>query len=220
MPFVPAYWRTVRSYPSRLMAWLKEGSLGLTTIVLNFSAMWFAWFWEESRPHEDLVRACGAMLQCVGVLGVIWGVLKTREQFGLPSASAAILGWMSRFPALFLKPIAGNMSATLSGISGSATGSLEPKLNPNASLEEKVQFLLSAVEVLKQGSVAMRSEIRSNHAEFKGALNEETRQRSNQTDDVRRLLTSHATGGLNLTLCGALFLLVGVLLGTLPYSWF
>jgi len=198
--------------------WLYEGKLGITTVVTNAVAILFVVFFNTAY-HEDITRGIGAALQAFGIVGVMSGVLQTRAQFGLPPVGKAIKSWLARFPLLRLKPISGSASQGLAMGTSTATGVIVAGINPDASLEDKVAFLLRNVESLQSSHGQLAVTVQKNHRVVIKAIDEERAKQDAKRMELQTMLKSHATGGLNLTLCGAFFLLVGVVLGTLPYKW-
>lgn len=212
-------WKQLATYPRRLAAWLRTGFLGVGTVGLNVAALVYA-FSGQGPEHETWVRAVGAALQCVGVLFVMIGVLMTRAQFGLPSLHGAVLGWFRGFPVLFPKTQHISMDSVLGMPMAVGEISVRQGLKPNATLDEKIAHLLQEVERQSNELSAFKKSTRQQYDGLKALINAEEAKRTAEVRDVRKLLTAHATGGIDLSFCGAIFLLVGVVLGTLPYAWF
>jgi hypothetical protein len=213
-------WKQIQSYPSRLLAWLEIGWLPITTLIINLVAIGFAWFWSEYSEHENHVRVTAVLLQVLGWLGVFKGVLDTRAQFGLPKTWATFTHWLRSFPTLFPKPIVGGMSASLGSIGLISTATVSNTINQDASLDLQMRQVIAAIEQLRKDHQAIRSQLSKTDEELRAAIDNERRKRDDEVKSVRTILTSHATGGINLTLCGAVCFLVGTVLGTLPYTFF
>lgn len=219
-------------YPLHFLGWLwhapKPALWSAATIVINLGAAGHAWFGakDDAQFHENMVRGLGAGLQCAGVIAVCWGIFQTRRLFESHGAPAPMREWLSRRPSLWhrrrnvtVEPITGSLSITLGDLTMRATGS-----TANTTIEEQLANLRLAVEGLQTITADLRSEMiagdETTKATLKTALAAETAALANQIAQARQLLVSHATGGLNLSVNGAISLFVGVLLGTLPYSWF
>lgn len=216
----PVNWKQVKSYPGRLLEWLTIGSLPIITAIINLATINFAWFWLEYDGHENHVRIAAVLLQVVGWLGVFKGILDTRAQFGLPKTWAAFTNWLTSFPALFPKPVAGYMSATLNGVSLFSSASASNAIDPNASVEIQIKQIIAAIEQIRKDSQATRNQLDDTAKDLRAAIDNERRAREGDIEGVRATLNSHATGGIILTLCGAICFLVGGVLGTLPYKFF
>lgn len=214
-----SHWMNVKRYPRRLGVWLVDGATGHLTFLANAGALGVA-FGGGGGWHEDFVRAAGATLQCVGIAGVGWGILETRRQFGMPSLSSAAVAYFRRFPRLSLPVITGSVGAALGMVTGQAHASVSRSLPANATLQQQVDYLIATVADLKNDDVQLRQYVDAKASDMKAAIERERAARGQETSHLRGLLTSHATGGLHISLCGAIFLFVGVLLGTLPDSWF
>lgn len=211
--------KQLATYPRRLAAWLRVGGLGVITFVMNITALVYAYCLSGS-DHEDWVRGIGAALQCVGVISVVVGILMTRSQFGLPSLQGAVLNWFRGFPAVFPKTQYVSMDAVLGSATAHGMGTVRQGLKPGATTDEKIAYLLSEVERQHADISSFKKDTWRQHESLRGLIEAEEAKRTSEIRDVRKLLTAHATGGLDLSFCGAIFLLVGVMLGTLPYAWF
>ncbi len=212
-------WKQLAMYPRRLGAWLRTGGLGIGTVGLNVAASVYA-FASLGPDHETWVRAIGAALQCIGVMFVIVGVLMTRAQFGLPSLRGAVLGWFRGFPVLFPKTQYISMDGVLGMPMSIGEISVRQGLRPNATPDEKIAYVLQEVERQSGELSAFKKSTQQQNDELRALISAEEAKRVSEVREVRKLLTAHATGGLDLSFCGAIFLLVGVVLGTLPYPWF
>jgi hypothetical protein len=213
-------WKQVQSYPGRLFAWLEIGWLPITALSINLVAISFAWFCPEYVGHENHVRIAAIVLQVCGWLGVFKGVLDTRAQFGLPKIRTAFSHWRKSFPALFPKPIVASMSASLDGIGLVSTATASNTIDQDASLDLQMRQVIAAIEQLRKDDHEIRTQLGELDTEVRAAIDNERRARDDEVKSVRTIVTSHATGGINLTLCGAVCFLVGGVLGTLPYSLF
>jgi hypothetical protein len=216
----PINWRQVRSYPGRLLAWLKVAWLPIVTVTINTGAIGFAWFGTEYHGYEDHVRVVAVLLQILGWLGVFRGVLETRAQFGLAGIWTTFTAWLKRFPVLFPKPITGNMRASIGPVTSNASATISTNINQSLPLDEQMRQVVVAIEQLRKDDEAIRSNVAKVDREQRAAIEEERRTRDGEIKNVRSTLTSHATGGINLTLCGAVCFLIGGMLGTLPYRLF
>lgn len=214
----PKRLKQLTTYPDRFGAWLRLGALGLVTLAANGAAMIFVLF-IRVPDHKDYTRGIGTLLQCAGVMFVILGVLMTRAQVGLPSLHGAIIAWLRGAPAIFPKDQFLRMDGVLTGATAFGAGSVRTGLKLNASADEKIEFLLKEIERHDAALEAASTLAKERHESLKAQIDAEAAKWDTDIRDLRHLLKSHATGGLDLSFCGAIFLLVGVTLGTLPYSW-
>jgi hypothetical protein len=210
--------RQLVGYPTRLTSWLRLGALGLTTLLINGGAVWYAFFTRDAG-HEDGIRGVGTALQCIGIVFVIVGVLTTRAQFGLPSLWGAVAAWFQGIPAVFPKTQHLVMNAVLTPATAFGEATVRLGLKPTATAEEKIEFLLNEVKRHDEELGGLTRRVRQQRHEIETLISAEAADRAQDVTNVRKLLTSHATGGLDLSFCGAIYLLFGVVLGTLPYSW-
>src|SRR5690606_11790954 len=88
----------------------------LMLVVLAFVVTWMCG-WSEKAS-----RLSGMCLQLVGVLTVVWGILKTRADFGQPTVRSQFQRWIKEFPPFHPRTITASMNATLPGLVGEAYG--------------------------------------------------------------------------------------------------
>lgn len=213
-------WRQIVSYPKRFTAWLAVARWSILALIVNGYAIVFAWYWPEYCGHEDDVRIVAVLLQLLGWLGVFWGVLKTRSQFGLVGIGPTILKWVRQMPVLFPRPRKISLDATLEAVGVAGAGYVTTKIQDDQPVDVQLKQIRSAIEELRKSNVSRDELIRSNHAFVQTEINKERKIRQDEVNEVRRTLTSHATDGIQMTLAGAVCFLVGGILGTLPYGLF
>lgn len=213
-------WRLFFSYPQRIFVWLALGRWSILAIVINGVAIAFAWFWPEYHRHQDDVRVVAVLLQLVGWMGVFWGALKTRSQFGLPGIWPTLLEWVKQMPVLFPRARRISVDATGEAVTSAGAGVVVTKVQTDQPIDVQLMQINAAINELRESNVGRDKLIRANYAALQAEINEERKMRQGEVNDVRNTLTSHATGGIQITLAGAGCFLVGGILGTLPYSLF
>lgn len=81
--------RWVRRAPINSYYWWAVAGIGMS--IAGVGA--FGW-------TEKSFRLAGMCLQLGGVLTVVWGILKTRADFGQPTVRSQFKAWMKVFPPL------------------------------------------------------------------------------------------------------------------------
>ena len=200
-------------YLARLLRWIAEPRVAWLTILVTMIALFLAL---RTGATEKQIRITGALLQLFGVVTVAIGVKQTRKLFDRPGILAQTQAWLKRAPRWKGRTIALTGTGSLS-LSGGGTARLDvwSQLDPKAPLDLQVAALTRNTLQLKNSLNELRGKVDSHHREQSEALHIEQANRSKEDSALRDRLESAQTGGLHLTAAGVIWLLFGVLLGTL-----
>jgi hypothetical protein len=175
---------------------------------------------------EQSVRIAGEALQICGLLGVAKGVADTRAQFGHRSLykrfGKAVRDAMSaatkRFQEFFgTAPVPPAVFVALTGQAANVSaGSVTVGVAPPRDVNSRLDALELFVEQLNAKVVKQRGEIDEqlrNHAQ---ALSAEQDARAADDREILRKLEATATGGLDMSICGVVWLAVASIYCTFP----
>jgi hypothetical protein len=114
-----ALFQGLRSWPRRVLGWLREKEAKRTHQFFLPILATFAVCWLVFGTWEAKFRWSGLVLELLGLLMVAIGLSETRKRFGRPSLLDAARSFLSRFPPF--KPrahsmIAGTASFDLRGL--------------------------------------------------------------------------------------------------------
>lgn len=165
---------------------------------------------------EAAFRWTGMVLQLLGIGTVIWGIQETRMLFGKPSFFLAARQWLSSFPSYNGRTITASMEGNLPALTGEMHGTVSSKLDSDASVEERLAFLQNSIERLDQRIEQTEQRIEKVKQEHATALNNERQDRTKEVKSLRNKLEVAETGGLHISAMGALWLLVGVIMTSVP----
>jgi hypothetical protein len=194
----------------QLVAWLKRSSIFFVAIIPVIAVTAIARF---SGWTEGSFRLGSTLLQVVGLWGILRAILDTRRQFGQMLLSRRLRKFLAEFPlpqrrqaiiAVGVAAQAGNVSAASATIGTLPAQDVESRL-----AEVERQFLELRTTVANH-----YGEVQEKHREQVNALEHEAQRRveGDQTNYVA--LERTTTGGLDLSLVGLLWLLVGAIYGT------
>lgn len=178
--------------------------------IIIFSAIPYWSHWTELS-----IRIAGACLQGCGLTGIVAGVVRTRQQFRLPSVRGHFAQQLREFPR-FPANIVG-VAVALSGLGAmSATGMVSLGEAPSRDVE-------SRLDVLEKDYLELKTTVANQHGEtleqFRKQTAELEKERAERSDDDRQLrLTLHqtATGGLDLAMYGVVALAFATIYCTFP----
>lgn len=163
---------------------------------------------------EQAIRLGGMALQLLGVGTVAWGISETRASFGHTPLLVVALSWLRHFPHCGPRVVTASSNVTMAPMTGCAYGSVSPAASSDQSIEGRLASL-------EQQQADLRTTISNLHV----ALDQEIRKTANQIAEeskirdmaitgVRKRLETTATGGIHITAVGAVWLFVGVILGS------
>lgn len=194
--------RWVRRAPINSYYWWAVAGIGMS--IAGVGA--FGW-------TEKSFRLAGMCLQLGGVLTVVWGILKTRADFGQPTVRSQFKAWMKVFPPLNSPAITASINGVLPGLSGE--GYLLSTHGPSAdqTIEGRVGHLEGIVKKLEEAQGRTHIAVLQAQKKAQEALDAQARQLSRQIDAVAKKIESTATGGVHVSAVGVVLLFVGTIFG-------
>lgn len=164
---------------------------------------------------EGAFRIAGTVLQLLGVLTVVWGILKTRTEFKQTKVRDLFAGWLKRFPPLHPPKVTVSGHIVLPGLVGEGYGHCTHGPSPDQTLEGRLTYLEGVVKNLS--SAQGRTYIAVLQAEKKAqkALDAAAQQFAEQVEGVARKIEATATGGIHVSAVGVILLFVGTVCGGL-----
>lgn len=194
--------RWVRRAPINSYYWWAVAGIGMS--IAGVGA--FGW-------TEKSFRLAGMCLQLGGVLTVVWGILKTRADFGQPTVRSQFKAWMKVFPPLNPPAITASINGVLPGLSG--RGYLHTTHGPSAdqTIEGRVTHLEGIVKKLEDAQGRTHVAVVEAQAKAQEALDAQARQLLGQIDAVSKKIESTATGGVHVSAVGVVLLFVGTIFG-------
>ena len=190
-------------------AWLKYVVWALLPIAI-FSAIPYFSHWTEVS-----IRIAGVCLQGCGLLGIVVGVTRTRQQFGLPSVPAYVAQQIREFPRF-----PADIVCTVAGVSAlgtvSSTGTVTLSTAPSRDVDARLDALEGALGDLKTTVANQHGETLDQLRKHAADLEKEKTNRSEEERRLRATLYQTATGGLDLAVYGVIALAVANLYCTFP----
>lgn len=205
--------RAAVSWVTTRARWLAEPRLFWLTVIVSVGAIYFA---TRAGATELHVRAISAGLQLLGVANVAWGIRETRKLFSRRGVVDWTRDWWGRRPtgSKRIGVLAGAIH--LGGMTATATLSAHIDRSKTASLDERVDRLEKDFDILRDQLTQTRDEFKQTTKEHRKKLEDEARVREAADAANRKLVESTQTGGLALSAAGAVWLVVGIVLGSFP----
>lgn len=162
---------------------------------------------------EQGFRLAGMSLQLGGVLTVVWGILKTRADFGQPTVRSQFRRWAKTFPPLHPPTITATANMVLPGlvVEGYAYSTHGPAADQ--IIEGRLGHLESIIRKLEMTQGKTHIAVLQAEKKVQQSIDTQARQLSGQIDAVARRIEATATSGVNVSAVGVVFLFVGTILG-------
>jgi hypothetical protein len=190
-------------------AWFKYVVWALLPIAI-FSAIPYLGHWTELS-----IRVAGVCLQGCGLLGIVAGVIRTRQQFGLPSLPAYVAQQIRDFPRFPADIVGAGASMSALGTM-SSTGTVTLGTASSRDVGARLDALERDHQELKTTVANHHGETLDQLRKHAAELEKEKTNRSEEDRQLRVTLHQTATGGLDLAVYGVIALAVANLYCTFP----
>jgi len=203
------------SWFRRLASWIFTPKLALVTLAgLLFVLGWLT----LSKPTEAQIRVVGMILQLMGFVTIIIGISGTRKLFGLPTFTSSLLHWLRAFPKRHLPPVSASAVIDLGPVTMTGHATVHARFSEKPTLELRVQVLEQVVASLREASGHLKDQLQGVQQTAGDAVSKERLNREAEDASIRARLMLSQTGGLNLSFMGVVWLLVGVIMTSVPYE--
>jgi hypothetical protein len=216
---IKVFFGKLTSWYRRLREWVAEAKISLLGLLFVVVALYLALVVLRS---ESGIRCTGYVLQLVGMVLAIRGLIGIRQFFGKPPIWSIVKDWFSRFP-MWKKDVRIDLQCGLVSVSG-ARASLEIWASDDASLtvEQRLDAIARNQERLREGQRQQDKSLISISDNLEKHKKETDAAYSQVSKDFNTRLESLHTSEFTLSLVGLAFLTVGITLGTLSpeiFSW-
>lgn len=162
---------------------------------------------------EDALRVTGTALQLGGVLTVVWGILKTREDFKREPIRRMFYRWFKSFPPYRPRHTVCGASVLLPSITFDAHVSSMHGPAQDQSLEGRLAHLEGIVRKLERAQGRTHVAVLQAEKKAQQALDEQGRRLVNQIGEVDKKIEETAIGGIHVSAVGVILLFAGTVLG-------
>ena len=212
---MPSFFVDIVRYLAAYPRWI--GSFGRIWVALAAVCIAVALSALIPAKAEDQIRYSGLMLQLLGV-GTVVALLRDKaEAFG----RLGLIGYLrERFAARpRFRPTSHTIA--LSGVaSASAAGSAHLSMwrNPDAAatVENRLAMLEGNAETLRQDLAWHSQQARQVSGQLEAELNAERKERLSTVGAVEQRLDKFGAGGLHVEASGLFWLILGIILATIP----
>lgn len=189
-PVAPHYWYSI-----------------IMVAAVTVTAGMFGW-------SEKAFRLLGMILQVFGALTAVWGILKTRADFGQQTLRSQLRQWFINFPSFHPR----TNKASMNLVSPAAVCEMHGYSAHGPSTDQTAEGRLAHLEkIVNELEIAQRkTHIAVFQAEKKAqqVLDAYSLQFTSAITDVSKKIESTATGGIHVSAMGVVLLIVGTIFGT------
>lgn len=206
-------WQWIKAF----VLWLLEARRFCPTRFFVVVLVVFIFGYLLPGTADDRVRYCGLALQVIGISIVAWGLRARRRLFNLHSLLDNLRGYLRRFPRWGATPQTISVIGT-GGVSVGGGGKVSFWIDvpPEASIEDRLAALEANVKSLKTEQAETAEELQEETRKRFEAVDSERRKRESAVIDIRSKLNTLGAGGLHLEWAGVFWLVLGVILATIP----
>lgn len=210
--WVQTHRRKTAAFFRGLPPWLWDSRYFWLTVLGAFIVPVVVLVW---WPQENCIRYTGLVLQLAGI-GTVWlGIRETRKLFKHPTFWQQARAWFSRRPRYGGRVIAvGALMAASASVAGRMSVSTSPR--PDATLEERMAVLERNLAYVRDDLTRFQNKTEEDIRRQEQAIKQEQQERSKDVQELNEKLKGAETGGLHISAMGALWLLAGVIMGTIP----
>ena len=195
----------------RLALWLLRARVLFLTLSVIFA---FAVLLLLSTATESHLRLAGLLLQLLGVATVLHGISTTRKLFGHPSLLANALSWLRAFPKVHLPPITAIGAGVLEDANLFGRATVRQQAAPNAALADRVRVLEENFKSLDGRATDLQQQIDEARQVVLASLSSERELRQRDVNTLSKKLEMSETGGMDISLMGLIWLMVGLIMST------
>ena len=209
----------LRQWVIELWRWLAEGKLVFMCLLVIAAAVILGFVTWQS---ESSIRSSGYMLQFIGMIFAIRGLLSIREHFGQPLLRKLFINWFKRFPKWKRNIVVGVGTAHMAVMGGKARAEVWSTDDPAKPIEQRIESIIRNLERIRgeqHNHSKLIDELKDSHDEHKKKMTEQTKKLE---EDIRTDLESLHTSDLITSLVGLVWLLVGISMSTMApelYNW-
>jgi hypothetical protein len=165
---------------------------------------------------EPLLRYCGLVAQLLGIQTVVSGLQSKQRLFNRPGFAETVRLWIHRRPRWGAKPQTVVTTGTASLSLSVGRVSIWRDARPDAPVEERLAALEANPATLRTELTETTKEFQEATRKTREAVDAENRRRESAVAALRTQLEGLGAEGLHIELWGVVWLILGVVLATIP----
>jgi hypothetical protein len=199
--------------------WLVEGKIVFMCFLVIVAAVVLGFFTWRS---EISIRSAGYVLQLIGMIFAIRGLLSIRAHFGQTLLRKIFVNWLKRFPKWKRNIVVEVNSANLVLVGMKVGAEVWTPDNSQQPIEKRIEGIVKNLERIRteqREHTNSIDELKQSHEEHKKTVAEQAKK---MEDEIRSELESLHTSDLITSAVGLVWLTVGITMSTMApelYQW-
>ena len=209
----------LRLWVLEIWRWLAEGEIVFMCLLVIASAIALVFCTWRS---EVSIRLAGYVLQLIGMIFAIRGLLSIRTHFGQTLLRKIFLNWFKRFPKWKRNVVLELNSANIASAGMKSGAEVWTPDNSEQSVEKRIEGIvknLERIRTVQHEHTNLIDELKQSHEEHKKKVAEQAKKIENEIHSELELLH---TGDLITSVVGLVWLTVGITMSTMTpeiYQW-
>ena len=209
----------LRLWVLEIWRWLAEGEIVFMCLLVIASAIALVFCTWRS---EVSIRLAGYVLQLIGMIFAIRGLLSIRAHFGQTLLRKIFLNWLKRFPKWKRNVVLELNSANIASAGMKSGAEVWTPDNSKQSVEKRIEGIvknLERIRTVQHEHTNSIDELKQSHEEHKKKVAEQAKKIENEIHSELELLH---TGDLITSVVGLVWLTVGITMSTMApeiYQW-
>ena len=209
----------LRLWVLEIWRWLAEGEIVFMCLLVIASAIALVFCTWRS---EVSIRLAGYVLQLIGMIFAIRGLLSIRTHFGQTLLRKIFLNWLKRFPKWKRNVVLEHNSANIASAGMKSGAEVWTPDNSEQSVEKRIEGIvknLERIRTVQHEHTNSIDELKQSHEEHKKKVAEQAKKIENEIHSELELLH---TGDLITSVVGLVWLTVGITMSTMTpeiYRW-
>ena len=209
----------LRLWVLEIWRWLAEGEIVFMCLLVIASAIALVFCTWRS---EVSIRLAGYVLQLIGMIFAIRGLLSIRTHFGQTLLRKIFLNWLKRFPKWKRNVVLELNSANIASAGMKSGAEVWTPDNSEQSVEKRIEGIvknLERIRTVQHEHTNSIDELKQSHEEHKKKVAEQAKKIENEIHSKLELLH---TGDLITSVVGLVWLTVGITMSTMTpeiYQW-
>jgi hypothetical protein len=209
----------LRLWVLEIWRWLAEGEIVFMCLLVITAAVVLGFYTWRS---EVSIRSAGYLLQLIGMIFAIRGLLSIRAHFGQTLLRKIFLNWLKQFPKWKRNFVLEINSADSASVGTKLSLEIWTPDNSEQPVEKRIEGIVKNLERIRTEQHEHTNsidELKQSHEEHKKKVAEQAKKIENEIHSELELLH---TGDLITSVVGLVWLTVGITMSTMApefYQW-
>jgi len=204
--------KRAKNWLKEICSWAAEARLVFLCCLVLFPALIFALL---VCPSEQSIRTSGFVLQILGMVLAIRGLLKIRTYFRQPPLTRLFVKWLHRFPKWKKDTVIGLKTGNLVMVGEKVRVEVWTPDNTQDPMEKRIDGIIKNLERIKAEQRKISEQIDKQEKNQEKNQKEQEQSREKMENQIQSDLESLHTDDIIVSFIGLLWLTVGISMSTM-----